>query len=215
MLRVDVDVQPIIAAFEAIGRPDQQAFAVSRGLNKLADRAQQRVRERIEANFKLKRKSFLFNSVKISKVSRATKSSWAVTIEVTYQALADMETGKAHTPGNGRSLLATQAGKLADKIIRGSNALAMRNLNFGSGTIQPHQTGGNRTFSIQTKGGLMIMQRTGKRGAVKAIYRMVSKITRPVKLHFKDTVASTVNAEYEAVFAEAIREVIKSMRPRK
>jgi hypothetical protein len=217
IVNVDMQIKPVVDYFKAIQREDQIPEAIKRGLNMLADRFQQRMRERIESSFKIKdsRKKFIFNSIKISKVNRATKTKWNVTISVEYAQLASFEEGQAHTPANGRSLLAAQAGKLTDKIVRGSNALAMRNLTFGSGTIQPHQTGGNRTFSLKSDtGSLMIFQRTGKR-TIKPIYRMTSRITRPVKLHFIDTANQIVSNEYQEVFTQAIEQVFKSMRPKK
>lgn len=214
MILVNVDVAPVIQHFKDLQREDQIPEAVRRSLNMLADRFQQRMRERLEANFKLQRKTFLFNSIKITKANRATKTKWAVTIQVMYAPLAAFEEGIAHTPGSGRDTLAAQAGKLTDKIVRSSNPLSMRQLTFGPGTIQPHQTGGNRTFSMQTSKGLFILQRTGKK-TTKKVYKMRSRITRPAKLHFIDTANQVMSTEYDQIFSEAIRQVIKSMRPKK
>jgi len=216
-----MDVSSVIEHFSASGDIRQANFGVVVALNAMANRIQQRVRERLEASFNIRRKQWVLRSVKIEKASRATKQSWRVTVSITMPELAAMESGEAHLPTSGRAALAATAGALTGKIIRGTDPRAIGNLGFGRGTIvagmkgdKVNSDGTSAAFAVKSRAGnTVILQRSGKgKGLTKVLYRMTSRIRRPAKLRFYTTAQQTIARDSQEIFASAIAQVLRTAR---
>lgn len=222
-MRLDcrMDISDVIKQYAESGQIRQANWGVVVALNNMALKIQEKVRSRITSAFSPRHSSWVLRQIKLTKVNRATKQSWKVTILVDWPELSKFEVGEPTLPMSGRATLAAKAGTLTNKIIRGDNSLAIRNLGFGSGTILPgmkgntvNTSGTSAAFAIKSQAGnTVILQRSGKgKGKNKILYHMTSRITRPPKLRFFATAQNTIDADYREVFVSALAQVMKTAR---
>ena len=164
MFRVKVDTAQVIdrlTGFQQVQLP----YAMSLGLNRLANAAQAAEREHLKARFKLRRAQWNLQGIYISKADRATKSTWRVIVQVqpTRDYLSRMEEGGEKVPTRGRWLWKPNAEVFKNKIIMRSDPLHPLNLRFKK-QGKSHQFQGNeRTFMIQVRGLLLVLQRVDRR----------------------------------------------------
>jgi hypothetical protein len=155
----------------------QIPFAVSLGLNRVANDAQKAEREHITKSFHLRNKAFNLNGIYISKADRATKSSWRVVIQVQADRdyLDRFETGGYKMPSKGRFLWKPNPEVFKGGIIQTGNPLNPHNLHFTrrGGSLQ----GNEQTFMVKTKktGQTLVLQRVD-RGLSKKSQRTVGKM---------------------------------------
>ena len=229
-LSIEINAKPLQDLLFELSQGKQVPFALSKSLNDLAKTAQTDIRLGIEQRFKLNRKAFVFNSIKIDKERRATKTSLVVTIRVTDNAqfLADMEAGAQHLPGFGRKLLALpNPAVFKGRPITKANPLSIGNLGL-------HKTsrgveGAQETFLVRTKGSLLrglILQATsathsgkGKRRKVgtgqsgnRVLYTLITRSHRPAKLQFIQPATKGVQEQWEPVFKKNILAAIQSAK---
>jgi hypothetical protein len=142
-------------------------FAVSRALNLLANDAQNAEREHIQANFKVRR-PWVLQGVYISKADRATKTSWAVTIQIQGDRdfLNRFERGDTKFPLHGKWLWLPNRDVFGDQVISRSNPLHPKNLHFEPDPKGGEMQGNSRTFMVHGTGkrGPLVLQRMSSSG---------------------------------------------------
>ena len=145
---------------------DQLPYAMSLGLNRLANVGQKAEQAQMRRGFKLRREQFVVRGVKIAKTDRATKTSWRVTIELTYpdgRPFMDLhEQGGMRTRHGGRFLWQPNNEVFKSRVIAASNPLAPKNLHMGR-TPGGKVKGDQRTFMVRTSNNQrLVVQRIGK-----------------------------------------------------
>ena len=228
MINVRVDTSDIRAYLSSIEKDNQAGFTISLALNRLANLAQKAERENdLAKNFKIRRKQFIMNKVYISKVDRATKSSWSVIIQIKedYPQISLFETGADKVPFHSQYLAVPNKAVFGNRIIQSDNELAIRNLHLKN--IGNRVEGDMETFLIHSKrtGTPLIIQDCFANGEKKKkmrgmnkhlgnriLYTFIKRAKMPVKLHFVQTVANSVQQNYDEVFAAAIAQALKSAK---
>lgn len=145
---------------------NQLPFAISLGLNRLANVGQAAEQARMRVAFHLRREQFVVRGVKINKVDRATKTSWRVTISLSYPDgrpfMDQHEDGGERTRHGGRFLWQPNAEVFKSKVIGASNPLAPKNLHM-SKTAAGQVKGDQDTFMVKTVSGQrLVLQRIAK-----------------------------------------------------
>lgn len=229
-LNISIDAKAVQDQLIEMGQGKQVPFALSKSLNDLAKLVQKEVRAGIEERFKLNRKTWIFQRVKIEKENWATKTRLVVTIGITDDAsfLQDMESGKVHVPGMGRSVLALpNSDVFKGRPIMRTNPLHIKNL--GLTKTKSGIQGANSTFMVRTQSsGLrgLILQHTQSSGKRKkrmklgtkwytgnrTLYTLISRTKRPAKLRFIVTATNVVRTNWEPVFTRNILAAIKTSK---
>ena len=165
MITIHVDTRGVMAMLAHA--QDQLPFAVSLGLNRLANAGQAAEQAHMRKAFKLRREQFVVRGVKINKVDRATKTSWRVVIQLAYPDdrpfLDQHEKGGFRTRHGGRFLWQPNQQVFRSKVIAASNPLHPRNLHMHK-TDKGQIKGDQRTFMVKTASGQrLVLQREDRR----------------------------------------------------
>ena len=232
MLKILVDPKSALRGLDAAGQR-QVPYAVSLALNRVANDAQAAERQQIARAFKLRRDVFILQGIKISKQDRANKSTWRVIIQVDPQRdlLDKFEQGDPKIPRKGRWLWLPNAQVFGNKIIMRSNPLHPANLKFSG----PRNAGPQRTFLVRGNGsrtGPLVLQRVAgssrgasqrigqgaraggrvRKGGVRLLYTLISRVRTPVRLQFVQTVNRTVQAQWPDRMNEALSQALRSAK---
>lgn len=145
---------------------DQLPYAISLGLNRLANIGQRAEQNQMRRGFKLRRETFVVRGVKIAKTDRASKTSWRVTIQLSYPDnrpfMDQHEQGGMRTRKGGRFLWQPNAEVFKSKVISASNPLSPKNLHMQR-TPGGQIKGDSNTFMVKTSSGQrLVVQRIGK-----------------------------------------------------
>lgn len=233
LVSIRLDTKPIEAAL-GTQMETQIPFAVSLWINRLANAAQAAVRTRMKGQFRLKREDFNLKAIYISKVDRATKSSWRVVIQVLDRAgyLDKFEQGGDKVALGGRKYLAIPNDKVfSDGIVDQGNPLRIKNLHLHKDEFG-RLLGDQRTFLAPLRGGqgsAGIFQRMGenpKKGRGKAqggrgsgpdpgirlLYKLISKAKIPAKLEFVQTIQTAVDEQSSTILNDAFAEAMRTAR---
>ena len=164
-IRVKVDPRAVLG-FLTDAQERQLPFAVSLALNRVANQAQKAEQEHIKRSFKLRREAFVLSGVKISKQDRAIKSSWRVTIMLSYpddrHFLDQHEVGGTRTRYGGKRLWLPNPSVFKSNVINRSNPLHPKNLKLRRGK-GGQIIGEQRTFLVRSRMDyLLVLQRIGK-----------------------------------------------------
>jgi hypothetical protein len=174
-LRLHVQASAVRALFRDVGER-QMPYAMSLGLNRLANVAQEAVRvERLQGKFRLRQQAWNLRAIKIDKADRANKQAWRVVVQVDPRAdyLNKFEQEGMHEPFGGRRYLwVPNSAVFRGKIIQAGNPLhpkALRLHRVGSRVV-----GAQRTFMVRTDEGPIVLQRID-RGLTKRSQRRLGK----------------------------------------
>lgn len=145
----------------------QLPYAISLGLNRLANIGQKAEQDQMKRSFKLRRETFVLRGVKINKADRASKTSWRVTIQLSYPDnrpfMDQHEQGGFRTRRGGRFLWQPNSEVFKSKVISASNPLAPKNLHM-TRTPGGQIKGDQRTFMVKTASGQrLVLQREDRR----------------------------------------------------
>jgi hypothetical protein len=229
-INIEIDNREIQNQLHDLGYGKQVPFALSKSLNALGKIVQKDIRAGIESRFKLNRKTWVLNTIKINKENWANKNKLEITISVIDQAqfLKDMEQGGPHIPGFGRKLLALPNPIIfRGKPILKTNSLAIANLNLhktprgvegdqGTYIIKPRNTAGLlkglilQTNALTQKG--KRLKGTSKSTNNRVLYTLISRTHRPAKLRFVITAQTSVQSNWQPAFAKNIQEAIRTAR---
>jgi hypothetical protein len=165
MISIHVDTRGVTAMLTRA--QDQLPFAISLGLNRLANAGQAAEQAQMRHVFKLRREQFVVRGVKINKVDRATKTSWRVVIQLAYPDsrpfMDQHEKGGFRTRHGGRFLWQPNQQVFRSKVIAASNPLHPRNLHMHK-TDKGQIKGDQRTFMVKTASGQrLVLQREDRR----------------------------------------------------
>ena len=132
MIRLSVNTTGALAHLAELN--GQLPFAMSLGLNRLANVGQAAEQNQMRHAFKLRREQFVVRGVKIEKLDRATKTSWRVIIQLAYpdaRPFMDLHEpgGDRHRHG-GRYLWQPNQNVFKSRVIGATNPLHPRNLNI-------------------------------------------------------------------------------------
>ena len=174
MIQVRINAESFLNSLNEL-QLRQMPYAVSLGLNRLANMAQKAERAHMEKAFTIRRKAFVLRGVKIEKADRATKSSWRVVISLAYpddrHFLDEHEEGDTRTPRRKHLWQPNREVFKARQVIGRDNPLHPKALTFdGKGW------GKERTFLVRTPKGPMVFQRVD-RGLTGASKRRLGKLT--------------------------------------
>ena len=230
IVQVSIDSKAILSRLEDLGESRQGPYVLSRTLNLLAKKVQDNLKQDFNTNFKLKRKAWVLNQIKIDKGTWATKKRLSVRIYLTDSAdfIKDFETGADHVPLLGRKYLAIPNSKVFGKnaIIGTNSLLRIKNLAFRS---TPFGVRGNqRTFIIKDKetGTPLILQRVAndahrtfkkarsKDTGIRILYTLVKHSKRPKRITWYDTSRKTVANEQVGIWTTVIQEALANTRSR-
>jgi hypothetical protein len=131
MIAITVDPRKCLGWMESQSR--QFPFAVSKALNAVANDAQKAERDKMEQSFRLRRSAWNLNAIKISKETRATKTSWRVIISVDPRAsyLNKFEAGGLKVPVGGQKFLWEPNAKVfRNQVIPSGDPRRPKNLNL-------------------------------------------------------------------------------------
>ena len=165
MISIHVDTRGAMVMFAHA--QEQLPFAVSLGLNRIANAGQAAEQAQIRRAFKLRREQFVVRGVKIEKADRATKTSWRVVIQLAYPDnrpfMDQHEKGGFRTRHGGRFLWQPNQQVFRSKIIAASNPLHPKNLHMHK-TDKGQIKGDQRTFMVKTASGQrLVLQREDRR----------------------------------------------------
>ena len=239
-LQVRVDISAVKEALAGVEK--QIPFAVTLGLNRLANIGQKAEQDHMRQAFKLRRETFVVRGVKINKADRATKATWRVTIQLAYPDarpfMDQHEQGGERTRHGGRYLWQPNQQVFKSKVISASNPLAPKNLHMGrtpAGQIKGEQ----RTFMVKTTNGerLVLQRERGKqkelaggkahgkkglgkvrkrntkgRAQTRVLYRLVSRVRIPADLRFVNTITAAVESQMDQAMGQAVRDALKWAR---
>ena len=167
--RIRLDPKVIEQQFADV-KDRQIPYAVSLGLNRIANVGQKAEQNRLLGEFHLRREKFILQGVYISKADRASKTSWRVTLQFQGDRsfLGRMEQGGLKDPTKGHWLWKPNPAVFGDRIIMRSNPLHPSNLHFRSPIGNKGKgwqlQGDQRTFMVKSNGsrtGPLVLQRTG------------------------------------------------------
>jgi hypothetical protein len=147
MISVRVDVGAALAGLTE-AELKHVPFAISRGLNRLANDAQADMQAGLKARFHLRREQWNLRGIKIAKEDRSNKTTWRVIIQVSPQTsyLDKFEDGGEKVPSAGRNWIWEPNAKIfKNRVIPGGDPLRPKNLHMhrdGHGRL----IGDSRTF---------------------------------------------------------------------
>lgn len=164
MITIQVNIQGALTMLAKA--QDQLPFAISLGLNRLANAGQAAEQAHMRKAFKLRREQFVVRGVKINKADRATKTSWRVVIQLAYPDdrpfMDQHEKGGFRTRHGGRFLWQPNQQVFRSKVIAASNPLSPKNLHMQR-TPAGQIKGDQRTFMVKTANGQrLVMQRVDR-----------------------------------------------------
>lgn len=165
MITIHVNAQGALAMLA--NAHDQLPFAISLGLNRLANAGQAAEQAQMRKGFKLRREQFVVRGVKIDKADRATKTSWRVVIQLAYPDdrpfMDQHEKGGFRTRHGGRFLWQPNQQVFKSRVIAASNPLSPKNLHMKR-TPAGQVKGEQRTFMVKTASGQrLVLQREDRR----------------------------------------------------
>jgi len=226
-INLAIDTQAVLDQLKELGQERQGPFILARGLNLLAKRVQQELRNNIATSLNVRHGSWLKQQVKIDNGTWATKTRLQVVIHLTDVAafLDKLETGGEHVPIGGRKYLAIPNSKVFGNSIIGRDSLfRIKNLNL-------HETpkgmeGNQRTFIIDSKntGTPLVMQRVAdtdhkkrqkgmnKKTGLRILYNLIKQSKVPKKLQWFDTATNTVSTCQAAIFTDVIQDAINKAK---
>jgi len=148
----------------------QLPYAISLGLNRLANVGQKAEQGQMQHAFHLRREQFVLRGVKINKTDRATKTSWRVTITLEYPDgrpfMDQHEEGGDRTRHGGRFLWQPNQDVFKSKVISANNPLAPKNLHMAR-TAAGQVKGEQETFMVRTAAGQRLVLQRVARGLAK------------------------------------------------
>lgn len=165
MITIQVNIQGALTMLAKA--QDQLPFAISLGLNRLANAGQAAEQAHMRKAFKLRREQFVVRGVKINKADRATKTSWRVVIQLAYPDdrpfMDQHEKGGFRTRHGGRFLWQPNQQVFRSKVIAASNPLSPKNLHMQR-TPAGQIKGDQRTFMVKTANGQrLVLQRQDRK----------------------------------------------------
>jgi hypothetical protein len=158
MFKVSVDPSSLLGSLSEMNQR-HIPFIVSKALNAIANDAQKAEREHIQS-------PWVLQGVYISKADRATKSSWAATIQIQGDRdfLTRFERGDLKYPTHGKWVWVPNADVFKGQVVLYSDPLHPRNLMFQRSKGGQMQ-GNDRTFMVHgKKGGPLVLQRISRAG---------------------------------------------------
>jgi hypothetical protein len=237
-ISISVDVQSVVEWMESTC-PKSVGFAVSYGLNQLANVIQDRIRQGIIARFKLQRKTWILNRVYISKQDRASKTDWSVTISISEprDILSKFEYGGEHVPFEGHNHLAIPNAQVFKSVIRSDDPLTIRNLAiketkpnhlqglYGSFIVKDKTTGtplvlqDMSAINYKNAGNLKTLKKLERgmktkdpRIGNRILYTLVKSSKVPAKLEFIDTAKQAIDANCNTIMSNAVQEAIRTSK---
>jgi hypothetical protein len=142
-------------------------FIVSKALNAVANDAQKAERAHIQSAFHIRR-PWVLNGVYIGKEYRATKTAWAVVIQIQGDRdfLNRFERGDLKFPLHGKWVWVPNADVFKGQVVMYNDPLHPRNLHFRQMIKGRQMVGDQRTFMINGKGtrGPLVLQRVSRSG---------------------------------------------------
>lgn len=162
MIQVKVHPEGALAGIAAAA--GQLDYAVSVGINRVANIGQTAEREHMRTAFRLRQGQFVLRGVKIDKADRATKTSWRARIQLAYpderRFMDEHEQGGDRVRYGGARLWQPNKEVFKTKIIGRANPLHPKNLHLHENE-RGRIVGDQRTFIVKaTNGQVLVLQRT-------------------------------------------------------
>jgi hypothetical protein len=220
----------------------QVPYALMLALNQTANDAQEAERYRMKQGLRLQRETFNLNGIYIDNRDRATKSKPSVIIQVqaSRNYLDKLEEGGFKLPTSGRWIWKPDPDAFKGKVIpENMRPKALHFHTVGGNVIGEQRTfmlktsyGAvvkQRVTSVGTRRDLRKLTldnlKTGmgphgkkekysltRTEGVRTLYRLVDRVSVPVKLEFVETVSRTARDVFPGRFQEAMGEAMRSAR---